>query len=491
LSAVAVTDHDTVAGVPAARAAADGHAIEVVAGVELSAFDARGAEVHVLGLHLADDSKLAAPLAGFQADRVTRAEAIVAALNRAGVPITVDAVMVEAGPGSVGRPHVARALVAGGWVRDLREAFDRWLGADRPAFVEKPRLEVADAVRLIHDAGGVAIWAHPGRDGTRARIESFVAVGLDGVEVYHPGHSADDTGRLNTLAGHLNLVRSGGSDWHGAAEVRAPSAPCACPRPGTTPSSSAPRAIGPWPRMDLTGRVALVTGAGRRIGRELALALGRRGARVAVHFNSSSAGAEATAAALRAAGAEARTFGADLSDAREAGKLVDTVADAFGALDVLINSAGIMHRVPVADVTPELWDETFDINLRSQFFTSQAAARRMPATGGVIVNMADLAAFEAWTGYVPHCVSKAGVVALTKALAHALAPRIRVNAIAPGAVLLPESMDQAMTDHLVRTTPLERLGAPADVVHAMLYLLDAGYVTGETIIVDGGRHVRT
>jgi 3',5'-nucleoside bisphosphate phosphatase len=215
---VAITDHDTVAGVPAARVAAEGRGIGVVAGVELSAVDSRGAEIHVLGLHLADEAKLAAPLAGFQADRVTRAEAIVAALNRAGVPITVDAVMAEAGPGSVGRPHVARALIAGGWVRDLREAFDRWLGADRPAFVEKQRLEIADAIRLIHDAGGVAIWAHPGRDGTRSRIEALVALGLDGVEVYHPGHSAEDTGRLNTLAGHLDLVRSGGSDWHGAAE---------------------------------------------------------------------------------------------------------------------------------------------------------------------------------------------------------------------------------------------------------------------------------
>jgi hypothetical protein len=218
LKAVAVTDHDTVAGVAAASAAGAANGVAVVAGVELSAVDDRNVEVHILGLHLDDVSRLASSLTRFQADRVTRAEAIVAALNRGGVPITMEAVMTAAGPGAVGRPHVARALVAGGWVRDLREAFDRWLGADRPAFVEKPRLEIADAIRLIHDAGGVAIWAHPGRDGTRQRVEAMVAVGLDGVEVSHPGHSMDDMNRLNALARHRDLLRSGGSDWHGATD---------------------------------------------------------------------------------------------------------------------------------------------------------------------------------------------------------------------------------------------------------------------------------
>ncbi len=207
-----------MAGVAEASAAGATHGVAVVAGVELSAVDERGAEVHILGLHFDDAPRIAAPLARFQADRVARAEAIVAALNRGGVPVTVEAVMAEAGPGAVGRPHVARVLVAGGWVRDLREAFDRWLGADKPAYVEKPRLEIADAIQIIHDAGGVAIWAHPGREGTRAKIEGMVAVGLDGVEVSHPGHSMDDMNRLNSLARRRDLLRSGGSDWHGATD---------------------------------------------------------------------------------------------------------------------------------------------------------------------------------------------------------------------------------------------------------------------------------
>jgi pteridine reductase len=240
--------------------------------------------------------------------------------------------------------------------------------------------------------------------------------------------------------------------------------------------------------MEIAGRVALVTGAGKRLGRALALGLAHAGARVAVHFHASTAGALETVAAIRDAGGTARPFAADLCDPHAAGALVDSVADTLGGIDVLVNSSGVMRRVALGDVTPGEWDTTFAINLRSQFFTSQAAARRMAATGGVIVNMADLAAFEAWTQYIPHCVSKAGVVALTQALAHALGPKIRVNAIAPGAVLLPDGFDGT---RLASTTPLKRLGSPDDVVQALLYLIRADYVTGETVIVDGGRHVRT
>jgi pteridine reductase len=239
--------------------------------------------------------------------------------------------------------------------------------------------------------------------------------------------------------------------------------------------------------MEIAGRIALVTGAGKRVGRALAVGLARAGARVAVHFHASTAGALETVAAIRDAGGNARAFSADLADPHAAGTLVDSVADTLGGLDILVNSSGIMQRVALADVTPANWDTTFAVNLRAQFFTSQAAARRM-MNGGVIVNMADLAAFEAWTEFIPHCVSKAGVVALTQALAHALGPRIRVNAIAPGAVLLPDGFDGT---RLVSTTPLKRLGSPDDVVQAMLYLIAADYVTGETIMVDGGRHVRT
>jgi pteridine reductase len=140
-------------------------------------------------------------------------------------------------------------------------------------------------------------------------------------------------------------------------------------------------------------------------------------------------------------------------------------------------------------VLVEDWDAMFALNLRAPFFLSQAAARVM-REGGSIVNIADLAAFETWRGYIPHAITKAGVVQMTRGLAHALAPKIRVNAVAPGPVLLPEGWTQEDADKLVSTTPLGRLGSPEDVAQAVLYLISAEYVTGETIIVDGGRHVR-
>jgi len=242
--------------------------------------------------------------------------------------------------------------------------------------------------------------------------------------------------------------------------------------------------------MELGGRVALVTGAGRRVGRAIAVGVGARGARVAVHYHGSADGARETADEIQRAGGEARLFQADLSDADAPARLVGDVAAAFGALDVLVNSAAVMRRTPVGAVSVGEWDAMFALNLRAPFFAAQAAAQRMGGRGGAIVNIADLAAFETWPGYVPHGITKAGVVQMTRALAHALAPAVRVNAVAPGAVLLPDDWDAAAAARLTATTPLRRLGTPSDVVEAVLYLLGAEYVTGETIVVDGGRHVR-
>lgn len=242
--------------------------------------------------------------------------------------------------------------------------------------------------------------------------------------------------------------------------------------------------------MQLDGRVTLVTGAGRRIGRAIAVALGGRGMRVAVHFHGSATDARETVAAIVSAGGAAELFRADLRQSGAAASLVEDVARLMGRLDVLVNSAAVMTRTPIGEVTEEDWDSTFALNLRAPFFAAQAAARLM-GDGGAIVNLADLAAFETWPGYVPHGISKAGVVQMTRALARVLAPRVRVNAVAPGAVLLPESWDESSAARLAATTPLRRLGDPDDVVRAVLYLLDADYVTGQTLIVDGGRHVRS
>jgi predicted metal-dependent phosphoesterase TrpH len=215
LAAIALTDHDTVGGLDAARVAGARLGVRVVAGVELSAYDDE-TELHVLGLHLSRLADLDRQLAAFRAARRARAERMVERLNALGVPILLETVLRIAASGAIGRPHVARALVEGGWVRDQRAAFDRYIGAGRPAYVAKYRLAMGDAIELIHHAGGIAVLAHPGADGTRARLEPLARLGLDGVEVLHPGHSAEDIARLGALAEHFGLVSSGGSDWHGA-----------------------------------------------------------------------------------------------------------------------------------------------------------------------------------------------------------------------------------------------------------------------------------
>jgi predicted metal-dependent phosphoesterase TrpH len=218
IAAIALTDHDTLAGIAEARTAGDALGVRVIAGVELSAMDAAGAEVHILGLHIARPAPLQHSLDVFRIARRQRALEIVEKLNALGVPVTKESVLAQAGDAAIGRPHVARALVAGGFARDHREVFDKWLGAGRPAFVEKRRLTMEEAFALIHDAGGIAVIAHPGPDGTRDKLAALAALGMDGVEVRHPGHSAADTARLAVLAGELELLPSGGSDWHGAAE---------------------------------------------------------------------------------------------------------------------------------------------------------------------------------------------------------------------------------------------------------------------------------
>ncbi|MHB1264628.1 MAG: SDR family oxidoreductase [Gemmatimonadaceae bacterium] len=245
--------------------------------------------------------------------------------------------------------------------------------------------------------------------------------------------------------------------------------------------------------MELAGRRALVTGAGRRLGRAIAEALGARGMHVAVHYGRSEEGARETARAIEQAGGRATLHHADLRDAHAPTRLVEEVVVAVGGLDVLVNSAAVMVRTPIGEVTPDVWDAMFALNLRAPFFLAQAAAPHLARAHGegAIVNIADLAAFEHWPAYVPHGISKAGVVQMTEGLARALAPAVRVNAVAPGAVLLPDDWDEASAARLTSTTPLARLGSPDDVTAAVLYLLTANYVTGETLVVDGGRRIRT
>ena len=217
LTAIALTDHDTLDGIGEATVTGAELGVRVVPGVELSAVEG-DVETHILGLHLSDTRDMEATLVELREMRHSRAQRIVARLNELGVRVEFSAVLEQASGAAIGRPHVARAMIAEGWAVDFRDAFDRYLGNGKAAYVRKDRLAISDAIGLIHRAGGLAILAHPSHSGTRDRIATLVDQGMDGVEVRHPSHSSEDTLRLSALVAHFSLVPSGGSDWHGAPE---------------------------------------------------------------------------------------------------------------------------------------------------------------------------------------------------------------------------------------------------------------------------------
>ncbi|MBI2795137.1 MAG: SDR family oxidoreductase [Gemmatimonadetes bacterium] len=240
----------------------------------------------------------------------------------------------------------------------------------------------------------------------------------------------------------------------------------------------------------LEGKVAIVTGAGRRVGRTIALALAGRGMRIAVHYNASRAGAEETVAMIAELGSTAVEFEANLADAEAAPPLIAGVIARFGRLDLVVNSAASMTRTPFGKISAGEWDGIMALNLRAPAFVAQAAVSPLAAQAGSIVNIGDHMGEEPWPGFLAHGVAKAAVVALTRHLAVAMAPHVRVNCVVPGTVLAPEGMGEASLDRIARSTPLQRLGSPNDVAGAVLYLAEAPFVTGEVIHVDGGRHVR-
>ena len=238
-------------------------------------------------------------------------------------------------------------------------------------------------------------------------------------------------------------------------------------------------------------RKALVTGGGVRVGRAIALALGKAGWRVAVHYRGSEREASTTLRELGELGHAGISLQADLSDPADMQTLVPEAASRLGGLDLLVNNAAIFPRQDPLSVAPEEWNRLFDINLRAPFFCAREAARLMLAgDGGSIVNILDTGAEEAWPGYVPYVATKAGLASVTRGLARAFGPKVRVNGVAPGPVLLPVGEDtEAYRRRAVERTVLERIGSPEDVADAVLYLADARYVTGEIIRVDGGQHL--
>ena len=239
-----------------------------------------------------------------------------------------------------------------------------------------------------------------------------------------------------------------------------------------------------------TRKVAIVTGGAVRLGRAISLELARAGFDVAVNYHRSPAAARATAQAIGALGARAVSIRADVARPAEARGLVTETVRRLGRLDLLVNNAGVFWRTPWDTVTPADFDRFIAVNVKGAFFCSQAAARAMGRRGGRIVNLADVGALRAWPGYIPYAISKAGVVMLTRGLAAALAPRIQVNAVGPGAVLLPEHFPREAKKRLQAKIPMGRLGHPDDVAAAVRFFATCpDYITGQVLYVDGGATV--
>jgi NAD(P)-dependent dehydrogenase (short-subunit alcohol dehydrogenase family) len=242
--------------------------------------------------------------------------------------------------------------------------------------------------------------------------------------------------------------------------------------------------------MEIEGKVGLVTGGAHRVGRALVLGLARAGADVAIHYHRSGDAAAETARQVRALGRSAETFQADLADPTAVAALADAVAGSMGGLDVLVNNASLFESGRFRDITVESWDRVMAVNLRAPFLLLQATAPLLEASKGVAVNVADLAGVQVWPGFPHHGVSKAGLIHLTRVAARSLAPNVRVNCVVPGTVLPPEDYTREQIERSVDRTVLERIGAPDDVVEALLFLVRSEFATGSIVTVDGGRTLK-
>ena len=238
------------------------------------------------------------------------------------------------------------------------------------------------------------------------------------------------------------------------------------------------------------GKVALVTGGAIRVGRAISLGLARAGFDIVVNYNSSDSEARATADEVTALGRRCVLARGDVASAEQVELVVGATAAEFGRLHLLVNNASVFQPGQLLQVEESEWDRVMAINLKGPFLMVKAAASLLRETGGSIVNIVDVSALEAWTAYPHHSVSKAGLLHLTKVMARALAPTVRVNAIAPGSVLLPQGTDEEESERLRKKTLVGHLGDAEDVVRTVLFLERSPFITGEMIVVDGGRSVR-
>ena len=237
----------------------------------------------------------------------------------------------------------------------------------------------------------------------------------------------------------------------------------------------------------LSGRVALVTGAAKRLGRAVALRLADEGVELAVHYRRSANEAREVVGEAEKRGRHAASFSAELTSVPAIQKLFDDVAHHFGRLDILVNSAANFLETKFGETTESRWDSSLDTNLKAPFFCSQAAAPHLERSGrGVIINFSDIGGLLGWREYLPHSISKAGIIMMTRVLAKELAPKVRVNAIAPGTITMPGDSPELEADY-IRHAPLKRTGRPEEIADAVVYLITAEFVTGQVFVLDGGR----
>ena len=242
----------------------------------------------------------------------------------------------------------------------------------------------------------------------------------------------------------------------------------------------------------LKDRVVLITGGARRVGAVVARALHSAGANLVIHYRKSEREAQSLAAELNGLRAGSATVHrADLLDSRQAPAIVETALSAYSRLDIVINNASSFYPTPLGSITEADWDDLMGSNLKGPLFLSQAAAPHLKASRGLIINMVDIHASRPLKNHPVYCAAKAGLLMLTRSLARELGPEVRVNGIAPGPVLWPESpLDDELKREIIEKTALKRHGTPQDIARTVLFLAkDAPYITGQIIAVDGGRSI--
>ena len=245
------------------------------------------------------------------------------------------------------------------------------------------------------------------------------------------------------------------------------------------------------PEKPLHGNVALVTGGGKRIGRAIALTLGRAGADVIVNYNHSRDEAQATASEIAALGVRAAALRADVSRPKQVAAMFRVIEKRFGRLDLLVNNAGVFFARAWDEIEEEDWERVLGANLKGPFFCAQAAARMMMREGhGNIINISSLGGLQAWPSYMHYCASKAGLISLTRTLAKALAPTIRVNSVAPGSIVFPGEERNPGVRKILRAIPLRKGGTADDIAQTVLFLATGSeFITGQVLVVDGGKSI--